>query len=195
VIVGDGEGFAIESAITKALPSAGQRALGFFVVHIGDRTYGVRAPDASMLACSLDAVNDCRRRRGTHCVPFLSEIDAALIAEAFLDANYRETDRLDYFGTPMAEFAEALHANAIVWAPDGDEAFDDGSFILHFDIGSRVRLIAFTNAASNDDMLKTVSERWLEADIFYGILARWSGLFLEEWKSKLGHVSAVSLEG
>ena len=32
---------------------------------------------------------------------------------------------------------------ALVSAPDGDEAFDDGSYVLQFDVGDRVRLIAF----------------------------------------------------
>jgi hypothetical protein len=138
-----------------------------------------------MLACSFDEVNERLQRRGTHSVPFLSEISAALIAEAFLDAGYRETDRTDYFGASRRGLLDSLYANEIVWAPDGDEAFDDGSYILHFDIENRVRLIAFTNGPTNTDMLMTVSETWLESDLFYGILARWSELFLGEWKSKL----------
>ena len=31
----------------------------------------------------------------------------------------------------------------IVWAPDGDEAFDDGSYVLQVESGDQVRLIAF----------------------------------------------------
>jgi hypothetical protein len=162
---------------------------------MGKRIYGVREPDASMLACSFDEVNERWQRRGTHCVPFLSGVNAELIAEAFLDAGYRETDRVDYFGMSRADFLETLYAHAIVWAPDGDAAFDDGSHILHFDVGHRVRLVAFINEATNDDVLKTMSETWLEADPFYDILARWSGLFLEEWASKLEDDGAVSLEG
>ncbi len=31
----------------------------------------------------------------------------------------------------------------LMWAPDGDEAFDDGSYVLQIDSGSLVRLIGF----------------------------------------------------
>jgi hypothetical protein len=41
------------------------------------------------------------------------------------------------------QFHEATYAVDLVGAPDADEAFDDGSHILQFDIGDQVRLVAF----------------------------------------------------
>jgi hypothetical protein len=60
-----------------------------------------------------------------------------------------------------------IHFQRICWAPDGDEAFDDGSYILHFDIGNRVRLVAFKSQAGgyhNDPM--TLRDLWIEAEEF-----------------------------
>jgi hypothetical protein len=56
MIVGDPSVFAIESEITRAYERLSFRALGYFVIYVCGRSYGVRAPDATMLACSFDAV-------------------------------------------------------------------------------------------------------------------------------------------
>ncbi|QKC82377.1 Imm42 family immunity protein [Mesorhizobium sp. NZP2077] len=192
-VVGDRTSFAIESAITQAFPNIAQRALGYFVIHIRGKAYGVQKPGASMLGCSFEAVNDRLRRRGTHQVPFLSTIDAPLIAEAYLDAWYRQTARVDYFGLPAADFTEILHGNAIVWAPDGDESFDDGSHILQFDVGHQVRLIASAHAESPEDVGGTVVEKWLDDEVFYSVLSRWSEQFAAEWANKSNENSASSV--
>ena len=193
VVVGDRMSFAIESGITRAFPSPSQRALGFFVIHIRGKAHGVQEPDASILGCSFEAVNDRLRGRGTHQVPFLSTIDAPLIAEAFLDVTYRQTARDDYFELTAAEFTEILHGNAIVWAPDGDEAFDDGSHVLQFDVGNKVRLIAFVNAESPEEVGGTVVEEWLDDEVFYRVLYRWREQFAAEWVSRSREDSAASV--
>jgi hypothetical protein len=169
------------------VPSISQRALGFFVIHLGGRIFGVKEPDASMLACSFGEVDDRVRRRGTHAVSFLDAIDAAQVAEAYLDAIYRDTPRTDFFGRSREEFSEAVFSNAVNWAPDGDEAFDDGSHVLQFDVGSRVRLVAFVNTDSPEDLCGTIIEEWLDADLFYDALSRWKMLFAAEWARKLAH--------
>ncbi|QKD02310.1 Imm42 family immunity protein [Mesorhizobium loti] len=193
-VVGDRTSFAIESAITQAFPNHAQGALGYFLIHIRGKAYGVHEPDASMLGCSFEAVNDRLRRRGTHQVLFLSTMDASQIAEAFLDAVYRQTARVDYFGLPAIEFTEILYGNAIVWAPDGDEAFDDGSHVLQFDVGNKVRLIAFVNTESPEDVGGTVVEEWLDDEVFYSVLSRWREQFAAEWvnKSIENHATSVS---
>lgn len=193
VVVGDRMSFAIESAITQAFPSLSQYALGYFIIHIRGKAYGVQEPDASMLGSSFEAVNDRLRRRGTHQFPFLSTIDAPLIAEAFLDAMYRQTARIDYFGLPATEFTEILSRNAIVWAPDGDEAFDDGSHVLQFDVGNKVRLIAFVNTESPEDVSGTVAEEWLDDEVFYSALSCWSEQFAAGWTSRSSEKSAASV--
>ena len=56
MIIGDPKVFAIESCISIAYEELGARALGFFVIHIGGRCYGVREPDATWLACTSAGV-------------------------------------------------------------------------------------------------------------------------------------------
>lgn len=180
MIAGDSGIFAIESKITEAVEHKSQLALGSFVIHVGGRAYGVDAPNASMLGCSFEEVENRLQRRGTHLLPFLTKAPASEIAKAYIDAIYRDALRTDYFGLSKREFADALHVSRAVWAPDGDEAFDDGSHVLQFDVGGRVRLIAFINSESSSELLGTIREEWLEAEMFYEILFSWKTLVAEE---------------
>ena len=70
-----------------------------------------------------------------------------------------------HFGLSETEFTETIYSNSLVGAPDGDEAFDDGSYVLQFDVGDRVRLIAFQRPDSPVDSA-SVREIWISSDIF-----------------------------
>ena len=185
MIVGSRDSFGIEYEIAEAFPDGSQRALGYFVIYLVGKAYGVREPEASMLGCSFEEVENRIGRRGAHRIQRLSDISADLIVEAFLDAIYRETDRDSYFGHTKSEFENALCDAHIQWAPDGDEAFDDGSYVLQFDIEDKVRLIAFQNMESPDDMANSIAEKWIEGDQFYGILSEWRELFIADWSDKV----------
>jgi hypothetical protein len=186
VIVGSSSVFAIESEITEAVPNIGQLALGFFVIHISGKVFGVKERDATMLGRSFGEVSNRLNRRGTHSFTVLDRADPVETAQAYLDAIYRDGPRTDYFGLSQQEFVDAVHSSAVTWAPDGDEAFDDGSKVLHMDVGSKVRLVAFINTDAPDDMIGTIREVWLDADLFYGVLSRWKDLFASEWENRLG---------
>jgi hypothetical protein len=185
VIVGDRNSLAIESSITLALPGLGQRALGYFLIHLRGISYGVRKPDASLLACSFEEVRDRLARRGTHQISYLSCTSASEIVEAFLDGEYRDTARTDYFGLSRSAFIDDVYARKIPWAPDGDEAFDDGSHVLQFDVEDKVRLIAFRNMGYSEETARSVQDAWIESDLFYSVLLDWSELFAEEWSNEL----------
>ena len=100
----------------------------------------------------------------------------------YLDNNENET----YFGMNEAQFTKTLYSKSLVWAPDGDEAFDDGSYVLQFDVGDRVRLIAFKRPESLVDST-SVREVWLSSDSFYSTLREWRNTFLAEWESLPKH--------
>lgn len=186
VIVGDPTVFAIESSITQPYSSLGQRALGYFIIHLGGSEYGVRSPDATLLACSFDAVQRRIARQGTHSISFGLEADAAKIVEAFRAATYDEGRQEErFFGMSCDEFRDTLASSEIGWAPDGDAAFDDGSHVLQFDCGNRVRLIAFKNEDSFDDVVRTLAEVWVSSDEFYGLLKKWQFGFEIEWAAAL----------
>jgi hypothetical protein len=85
-----------------------------------------------------------------------------------------------------AEFTKTLYSNSLVWAPDCDEAFDDGSYVLQFDTGDRVRLNAFRRPDALVDPA-SVRESWLSSDIFYNALREWRHTFMAEWESLPKH--------
>jgi hypothetical protein len=181
MIIGDQSAFAIESGITLAYERLGFRALGFFVIHVGGRRYGVYTPDATMLACSVDEVRNRITSRGRHFAPFAAEVDAGKIADAFRSAIYAEQQKERYFDIPFPEFRELIYSNELCWAPDGDEAFDDGSYVLQFDFEDRVRLIAFKSGNDYLHDASTLSDVWLSADDFYDVLRNWLEAFEAEW--------------
>jgi hypothetical protein len=186
MIVGDTSVFAVESEITQAFLKPSLRGLGFFVIHAMGRCYGIKSPSATMLANSFDAVGRRISGRGTHKAPF-AEATAMDVANAYTDAIYLDrTHNERYFGMSGAQFTEVIYSNGLVWAPDGDEAFDDGSHVLQFDIEDRVRLIAFNRPDWFVDPA-SVREAWLVADTFYDILRQWCERFVSEWESLQKH--------
>lgn len=184
MLVGDSKLFAIESGITKAYERLSFRALGYFVIHIAGQRYGVLAPDATMLACSFDEVERRIARRGLHTAPFASQIDGGKIADAYRDAIYApDQEAKRFFGITQPEFRELIYSNHLAWAPDGDEAFDDWSHVLQFDLGNRVRLIGFRSLDEGyHHDPSTLADVWLSADAFYKTLQQWRDSFDAEWR-------------
>ena len=181
MIVGDTQVFAIESGIATAYERLSLLGLGFFVVHVGGYRYGIHEPHATMLANSLAAIRSRIMSRGQHTAPFASEPEAARVATAFRQAFYADDQEDFYFGLPLNDFTGLFAFHDLVWAPDGNEAFDDGSYILQFDDGNRVRLIAFRSGQGGFPDLSTLRDVWMEADLFYETLDRWRAVFETEW--------------
>ena len=182
MIIGDPSRFAIESEIADAYERLSFRALGFFMIHIVGCRFGVPDPEATMLACSFDAVQRRLTNRGKHVASFATET-AAAIADAFRGAVYSEAPSASYFGIPFACVQESFYSADLIWAPDGDEAFDDGSFVLQFDVGDQVRLVAFRRVGGDVHDPGTLAEVWLPADEFYAALEQWRDRFESEWAS------------
>jgi hypothetical protein len=183
LIVGNPAIFAIESSISQAYERLSFRALGFFVIYVGGRCYGRRSPDATMLACSYDDIERRMAKCGSHATPFATEADAGKIADAVRSALYAEKQQKSYFDIPLAEFSDMIWSKRIMWAPDGDEAFDDSSYVLQFDVGDRVRLIAFKSRQGCLYDPATLSDVWLATDDFYCVLRKWRDAFEIEWAS------------
>lgn len=185
MITGDPAIFAIESSITKAYERMGFRALGYFLIHVSNRVYGVRKPDATMLACSFDEVRRRIESRGKHTAPFAGIAGAGAIADAVREAIFAPDPAESFFDIPLEEFRKLFYTpiSDRMWVPDGDEAFDDGSYVLQFDVDDSVRLIAFKSGADYRHDPATLKEAWLAADTFYQILERWRDAFEAEWAS------------
>jgi hypothetical protein len=185
MIIGEPEVFAIESKISKAYVGLGLRALGLFVIHVGGKRYGVYESDATMLANSLDEVARRLKDRGLHIAPFACEPHGGEIADAFRNARFADEQKESFFGIKLDDFVQVLGLNNLVWAPDGDEAFDDGSYVLQFDVGDQVRLIAFKFGSDFLHDPRTIRDLWIAADRYYSVLERWLEAFEAEWKGWL----------
>ena len=182
MIVGDPTAFAIESVITKAYSKPSLRALGLFVVYVRGHRFGVYDPEASLLANSLDAVQRRLANRGRHIVPFATDTGAAEIAKAVSIALYFECKEDRLLGYDQKELAEMVYSRELLWIPDGDEAFDDGSHVVQFDVKDQVRLVAFKRLDSEAYDPATLTDLWLSGDSFYGTLREWQEQFVKEWQ-------------
>jgi hypothetical protein len=184
MIVGDPNVFAIESEITLAYDQLNQRALGFFAIHVMGRCYGVRKPDATMLADPFYEVGKRIAERGRHNPAFPMTATAANIAYSFRRAIYDESEESQlFFGMSVRQFTKAIYSKRLEWTGSCDEAFDDSSYILQFEDENQVRLVAFTGTPDfryDPASLRDVS---LSPDAFYGILQDWHDRFKNEWSS------------
>jgi len=181
MIIGNPQKLAIESDITRAIQTEDRLIpSGFFVLHVEGLRYGVHQPDATLLGCSIAEIDRRIERRGQHVVPF-AWAPAGEIANAYRDAIYApDQEKKLFLGIPHPEFEGLIHNSYISWAPDGDEAFDDGSYILQFDVGDKVRVIAFrpVERGYHHDPL-TLRDLWVDEAEFYGVLERWRAAFAD----------------
>jgi len=182
MIVGSTAGFAIESELSRAYERLSFRGLGFFLIHLEGMSYGVRAEDATLLACSCDEVAERLAARGEHTALFASFPEASRLADAATLAVYGDVDEEAEAlpGLSFVELRRALYRSRLVWAPDGDEAFDDGSSVLQFDVGARVRLVGFRRSDYRHEP-GTLRDVWLDSDQFYDVLQRWWTEFDAQW--------------
>jgi Immunity protein 42 len=183
MIIGNTSIFAIESQMSQAYERLSFRALGYFVIHIGDYSYGVRSPDATMLACSIESVRTRIAQRGKHIAPFARESKAIDIANSIYNSIYGRNNEKTFFALPSIDFRNLIYANELIWAPDGDQAFDDGSFVLQFDVNNRVRLIGFKTGEARNIDLGTLTDEWLAADTYYQVLETWLKGIEDQWQA------------
>jgi hypothetical protein len=184
MLVGDPNTFAIESEITLAYDHLSQRALGFFVLHVMGRCYGVRKSDATMLANAFDEVGRRIAKRGNHKPAFPMTATAANIAYSFRRAIYDESEEGElFFRMPVRQFTNAISSNHLEWTAYCDEAFDDSSYVLQFEDENQVRLVAFTGTPDFRYDPVSLRDVCLSPDAFYEILQEWHDRFKDEWSS------------
>ena len=136
-----------------------------------------------MLACSFDAVGRRISQRGAHVCAFGAEADAGAIADSVSLAIYADLPPGQMFWSIKTQrLVDQVYSRNLLWAPDGDEAFDDGSCILQFDVQDRSRVIAFKRDSAHLHDPQTLQDVWLKQDDFYGTLQKWHQQFEDEWK-------------
>jgi len=186
--VGNDEIFAIEHGITCAYERPSFLALGYFNIHVGGVRFGVNEPDATAMANSVEEVSERIQRRGTHTAPFIAEdASAAQIADSINHVIYApDQEHRIFFGLSHRKFLDAIYRQHLIWAPDGDEAFDDGSTVIHIDVDDRVRLVAFRTIGYDHDP-KTLRELWISSDSFYKVLSNWRDAFQRDYNEYPKH--------
>jgi hypothetical protein len=121
-------------------------------------------------------------------MPLVAGAKADAIVEAFRVLRYDEQpSKRNFFGITASEVQNIFTLNEIMWVPDGDEAFDDGSHILQFDEGDKVRLVAFLNTENPTELMGSIVEKWIYPDVYYGILSQWLSLFEVKRQAALTH--------
>jgi hypothetical protein len=188
LIQGDKRKFAIESVITQPFARISERALGYFNIWLNGNRYGVARQDATMLAASYDGVLNRLNNRGHHKASFGFDRGDE-IARAYLAALYDGPSQNQmFFGLSAESFREYIHQSGVIWAPDGDAAFDDGSHVLQFDEDARVHLVAFKNLGCGSSSALNLSEIWLDCESFYETLETWRQRFESEWSTSIGQL-------
>lgn len=189
MIKGNPLDFAVESRVSKVFPQRSLMALGSFVIHVAGSAYGVSSPTATMLACSFDSVERRIDRRGKHEAFFANE-KASDIVRQYVSAYFGGMDDADSRALifNVEKFCSAIEIGELVMAPDGDAAFDDGSHVLHFDVGEHVRIIAFRNEIDERVRSQSISEATIDAAIFYSTLQDWVNSFSNEWRARLAGI-------
>jgi hypothetical protein len=148
------------------------------------RCYGVREPDATMLANPFDEVGRRMDRRGNHNPSFAKDANAEDVAYSFRRAIYDESEEGElFFGMSVRQFTNAISSNRLEWTAYCDEAFDDSSYVLQFEDENQVRLIAFTGTPDFRYDPASLRDIWIPQDDFYGILKDWHERFKNEWIS------------
>jgi len=183
MIAGDPKVLALEAHISRAYSRLSLRALGYFAIYVAGCRFGLYKPQATLLACSFDAVGQRIASRGLHVAPFAEKSPAADIADAFYKSIYTQNQAHCFLGVGAVEFRKIFLAepNKCMWAPDGDAAFDDGSYVLQFDVADRVRIVAFKSSPGYCVDRGTLAEVWLKSENFYNTLRVWLDAFEKAW--------------
>ncbi|MEN2711105.1 hypothetical protein ACQKOH_06405 [Sphingomonas sp. NPDC092331] len=182
ILTGDRTALAIESYVDEFIASRSQMGIGYFLIHAGGKRYGVEDPRACAMGSSYSEVLSRLRREGEHVLTFASRIDARDLAIHVVNHIY---DR--GFSEPVLppewkqEIDALLYANALIWAPDGDAAFDDGSHVLQIDDGDKVRIIAFVNADTQGELESSLADVTTERAHYYAVLREWAQKFELQW--------------
>jgi Immunity protein 42 len=175
MIIGDTNIFAIETKIKQVYPLPEnlmtQQALGCFLVHVCDRSYGVEKEDATMLGFIAASVQKRieDRRLQERSLSALKNIPN--LADALVAATLHADAKISFDGLSGAEIYKIINDNDIDWAPGLDEAFDDGYHLFQLNFEDEVRLIGCK--ILDDFRYNHLSDITMSSNKFYAILSEW----------------------
>jgi hypothetical protein len=163
--------------VTEVFSDVQNNLLGYFVVYIQGQRYGVYEPDATLLGNSIGTVRQRVANMGSHTLGISIDFPEKQLIDWYIKC-YGDllSPCRDILGDDGLKLWDEFNRNKILWAPDGDEAFDDGSHVFHFDFGRIVRLIGCTyvNYLPIENSIRSIC---LPSSDFYEILDRWQASF------------------
>lgn len=185
---GNADIFAIESLMAQPVLNDSQCGIGYFVLYVNSMMYGCRELDSTCLGCSYNEVKQRLRNRGKHVleIPIADPVHFARSAIACMYGS--EDDGAGYDFLDKECFLDILAQSGAWWAPDGDEAFDDGSNVFQIDCAESVRIIAFKRGAAGSVDESSLRDLTLDATAFYTILEQWIRDFEMDWRKRKGQL-------
>ncbi len=128
-----------------------------------------------MLNASYDEVQKRVREQGLHAAPFAEEAAASEIADLTIKSLYGDQPAsFGAWGMTQDELNTLIYSNDLLWAPDGDAAFDDRAHIFQFDVDERVRVISFQRGEDQPGFEPTtLRDLWVASSEYYGLLSSW----------------------
>ncbi|NIJ64636.1 hypothetical protein FHR20_001567 [Sphingomonas leidyi] len=164
--------------------------IGYFLIHVGGKQYGVKKPRACVMGNSYNEIVSRISQEGEHRLSFSSKIDSKELSIYIANSIYNRGFEGGVIPAQWSkEIDDSLYANALMWAPDGDSAFDDGSHIVQVDDEQRVRITAFVNAETQGEFENSISDVILGQETFYETLGAWAREFDGQWKVFLNSLS------
>ncbi|MBB4100454.1 hypothetical protein GGR46_004026 [Sphingomonas kyeonggiensis] len=190
ILVGNPEMLAIESCVDEFVAQKSQMGIGYFLIHVGGRQYGVKKPRACVMGNSYNEIVSRISQDGKHILNSSSKIDSKELSIYILNSIYNRGFEGGVIPSQWSkEIDDNLYANALIWAPDGDSAFDDGSHVVQVDDGQFARITAFINAETQDEFENSISDVILRRETFYETLGAWAREFDGQWKVFLNSLS------
>ena len=179
--------FAIESFISSIDSRRGLMANGYFLIKIKGTSYGVKEYDASALSGLYDGVIRRLEMRGKHIPPAelikLPSLELAQIIYSSLFYKISDEQNSWKYHIPRDTLAKMICKNNLIWAPDDNEAFDDGSNVFQFDIDEKtVRLIGFKDTNDYKVVESTLNDLTMNSNVFYSTLKEWADNFYNKWQ-------------
>lgn len=166
-MTGDVRTFAIDTALHPECLRTHQEAFGRHQLWVGGQVYGRHDEDASCLAATFDNTVRIFQERGSFELPGpISPIEALELAHKVI---FLGDELLPMHLRPFINSCGYWSRRLL--APDGEEAFDDGAFVMPIEHrGDVIIAAAFSNAHG---LIGPISEARMIADDFYQVLGGW----------------------
>lgn len=164
MVFGDKNSFAIEVEVNERYDDyfIGD---GFIVVYIKNICYGRKEKLATSFPCSVKQLETFIKNNINNGID-LNKYTKDDIAFSYYIQNYSDLD-LSMYNKDFLFKTKCL----TTW--DFDEAFDDGSYIIHFDYGDKTRIIGFKSCIIKDKCMvqkDSVNEVYIQREEFVRIL-------------------------